>query len=149
MFLLFFFLFSDFHLVNLFLDLLMRFWRLCFRSGCCPCLRNLCSSTRCHTKYMHPSLVHETLNILLKMQVMIMKELTRMGNSSWNPFGDQIFGCCSKVMEKGISTFSGAKLESVASSKRGYTCWDSVQCTPHQIPCALLRHAGYLHHSRG
>ncbi|KAK8318674.1 hypothetical protein V6Z12_A13G189400 [Gossypium hirsutum] len=31
-------------------------------------------------KYMHPSLVHETLNVLLQMQA-------RMGNSSWKPFG--------------------------------------------------------------
>ncbi|XP_058080881.1 uncharacterized protein LOC131229037 [Magnolia sinica] len=90
---------------------------------------------------MHPSLVHETLNILLHMQVMIMKEVTRMGNLSWNPFGDQIFGCCSKVMEKGISTFSRAKPKSAASLKRGCTSQDLVQCTPNQLPRALLRHA--------
>lgn len=39
-------------------------------------------------KYMHHSLVYETLNILLQMQA-------RMGNSSWKPFGHQVFGCCS------------------------------------------------------
>lgn len=38
-------------------------------------------------KYMHPALVNETLNILLKMQA-------RMGDSSWQSSWYQIFGCC-------------------------------------------------------
>ncbi|KAK9077800.1 hypothetical protein SSX86_006138 [Deinandra increscens subsp. villosa] len=42
-------------------------------------------------KYMSPFLVHETLNVLLKMQ-------TRMGNSPWQSFGYQIFGCCASGM---------------------------------------------------